>query len=129
MALKTMRAKNPGAGLPVSLEDNIRVLAKSLDENSSDEVAIRRRYWFLFSLLIKRATKMSQDSESRTASCVKMWGALVQGGQFLHSSLQHNILWSDLEKEWFSPIKTEKEGMKFVLNFMLPAWLKNDASI
>jgi hypothetical protein len=58
-----------------------------------------------------------------------MWISLADGGQSLKASLEHNIIWSDQEKEWFSHIKSEEEGVKYVLNYVLPSQLKPNADL
>ena len=128
-ALKEYVRKNPGVGLPTTIDDNIRLLSKALDSDGADEINTRRHYWFLFSLMIMRVTEICKKTDPHNASCTRMWRSLIEGGQFLHSSLEHNVLWSHLEKDWFSPVKTEKDGLKFVLNYMLPDWLKKNEAI
>jgi len=128
-AFKDQNRKNPQAGFPESLEANLLMIAKGLDDSNADEIDKRRRYWFFFSLLILRATRICEGNNQGGNAVAKMWCALVQGGQYVPLSLEHNILWSDLEKEWFALLKTEKDGIKYVLNQMLPKWLQQHEDI
>lgn len=127
--LKDHKRKNPQADFPETIEDSLSVLAKELDSRNTDEINERRHYWFFFSLLILRATRIGEHNDRENKAVVRMWCALVQGGQHIPQSLAHNILWSDLEKEWFAPLKTEKDGMMYVLNQMLPKWLRQHEDI
>jgi hypothetical protein len=126
-ATRQYAEKNPDYGLPTTVEETILLLSK--DRDNQDEISERRRYWFLYALLIKRATTLCEGSPSMTDACARMWAALAGGGRSLETSLAHNMIWSELEKAWFSQIKSEQDGLKYVLNHIVPNFLRSNPAL
>lgn len=113
---------------PADLDGYIRLLAERLEENK-DEVKRRRIGWLFQAALILRATRKAETNSVLLPEVAAIWIALVRGGSVLHAAIKHNVLWSDLEKSFFSHINDEKSGMDYVLNLLAPKFVREHPSV
>lgn len=125
---ESLPEKYEGERVPLAsdLDGQIRFLGS---RNYDEERAFRRNAWFLWAALITRATNLAERASSAQEAAAEIWEMLAREAQFIEHRLTHNIVWSDQEKVWFSHIKSEKDGVSYVLNHMLPSWLKQHPRI
>ncbi len=119
--------RKPNSGWPEDLDAFIRLLTK--DNPPEEERASRRHYWLLWASLVRRATTFAEHDVSLQQDTAVIWVRLIEGGKYLKVLLRENIVWDTSEKEWFTHIKSEKQGAQYVLNYMLPKWLFRHAEI
>ncbi|MFZ4125882.1 MAG: hypothetical protein ACOYJ2_07435 [Rickettsiales bacterium] len=110
-----------------STATNIEELIKMLSERQNeDEIKKRRVSWFLLAALIMRSDGIAQKNKELENQAAKMWVQIADGCQFLHRVLEQNAIWSSSEKEWFSLVKNEKDGIDYCLNHVMPKYLKKN---
>lgn len=99
--------------LPSNLDGFIRFIIKMMDEKPGD-VEVRRLMWLFQAALILRATRLAESNDQLVDNVAQTWLALARGGSVLRNALEHNVLWSDGEKECFTHINGEKSGMEYL---------------
>jgi hypothetical protein len=85
-----------------------------------------RHEWFLRSLLLYRLMQKASTNPSINGTVVEIWATLASSGQYLKALLEHNIIWSEEEKDWFADLKDENDGVRYVVNLMVPKHYRAD---
>jgi len=124
---KNMARDHPGKGIPTDLDSTIRFLNQGIPP--TDEREKRRQDWFLWALLVQRASALANRNAAFHEDAAMIWIRLAEGGKYLRVLLEENIIWDNSEKEWFTPIVSERDGASYVLNHMSPKWLRSNDKI
>jgi len=123
---KDWAEREPKKHVPNGIDEFIRLLS---EENPKDEISSRRQWWFQYALLVKRATILAEHNVAFHDDVAAIWVRLAEGGKYLKRLLEHNVIWDDNEKLWFSEFKSEKDGASYVLNLMSPKWIRENKQI
>ena len=113
--------------LPKNLDEFIWFCAKY--DAPGDDIGMRRMSWFMQAGLIKRATTLGQGRDDVLDPIIDLWLSLIKSGRFIPQVLQHNIIWEDFEKSYFSHIKNDIDGMSYIAQFIMPKYLRSHPDI
>jgi hypothetical protein len=105
-----------------------------LDNTSKTEIPRRRILWFLHGLYLMKVNEIAEHERSYESQLAAIWVHLIECSRVFKNALEHNVIWSDEEKEWFGVtgkslcfVSTETDAMKFCKNMIVPHWFrKND---
>lgn len=123
-----------GAELPKSLDEWICRI-NGLRDRADNEIAYRRNSWFLFALLIMRASNLAENNVDLRCDAGEMWKCLLMATANVKKLLT-TIIWNDQEKEWFlpfddpetgaviDPLADNNQAMVYALNVIAPKWVK-----
>lgn len=115
--------------LPRSLEGLIRVTDPFVNE-TRDEIAGARRYWFTMAGLLMRVERLAADRPDAYEMCVHTWIRIVTAARLTPDVLRHNVLWSDEEKELLtlSPVfePGSEDVMRNVHDIQAPEFVRSD---
>lgn len=120
--------ENPEKGLPATLLEFLYFLSATI-ETQRDEIGRRRLFWFLQAGLVELATGKALKQREFTDNLANLWIKLIAGSAHLKALLQHNVIWSEEEKIWFSNITDEHSGMMYTLNHIMPKFLQDHPSV
>jgi len=124
----TWRAnKHPKKGLPKDIDGFIIFNSRSLLEVQED-IAVRRLHWFAMAGLVKKATTICIKNKYDDDSAF-IWIRLASGGAIAEDALRHNIVWDHQEKSSFSHIHSERSGIDYILNHVMPSALRRNRTI
>jgi hypothetical protein len=98
----------------------------SVSAKDKEEVLKRRFAWFLAAFAVLQLTDRAERNPEVFSTSTDIWLTLAKSGGVFPSLLQHNIVWKNDEKEWFSIIKDGSEGINFVSNFIVPKSHRRD---
>ena len=113
-------------GMAHHYDDVFRLTFEKLTSPTDDEINRRRHEWFLRSLLLYRLMQKASTNPSINGTVVEIWATLASSGQYLKALLEHNIIWSEEEKDWFADLKDENDGVRYVVNLMVPKHYRAD---
>jgi len=111
---------HPFDGMVHRYDDVFRLIFEKLTSPTDDEINRRRHESFLRALLLYRLMQKASANPSMTDTVVEIWATLASSGQHLKSLLEHNIIWSEGEKVWFADVKDANDGVRYVVNLMVP---------
>ena len=123
LACDELSKEHPASDIPADLDSLIRSLSSQL-ERVSEEIPRRRLAWFFQAALIRRATEIASRDTHLQQDIATIWTMLARGSAHLNEVLPNNALWSKDEKAYFDVIKTEKDGIKYCLQILAPAYLR-----
>jgi hypothetical protein len=104
----------------LTVDDFIQMTLSRLN-TTNDEIARRRLLWFFLAALVHRLDGLTERNQSLLDRAADVWLLLSDSGRYLANLLQHNVVWDESEKAYFSDIKTSAEGIWYVMTIMLPA--------
>jgi hypothetical protein len=78
----------------------------------------RRLFWFFKAALVKRATDIASRTPLLQPDVAAIWIMIARGCAHLPELLEDNQLWSKQEKQHFSVIRTEKDGVSYALHLL-----------
>jgi hypothetical protein len=73
----------------------------------------------LRALLLYRLMQKASANPSIRGTVVEIWATLASRGQYLKPLLEHNIIWSEEEKNWFADLKNANDGVRYIVNLMV----------
>ena len=79
-------------------------------------------------MLLYRLGEKASANPSLKPTVVEIWAMLASSGQYLKRLLEHNVVWAEDEKAWFADIKDANDGVRYVVNLMVPDSYRADAS-
>ncbi len=123
MATTELAEENPGRGVPADVDGVIRFISNGI-KSASDEIGRRRLMWLFQAALIRRATEIASRTPALQPDVAAIWILISRGCALIPEILAQNQLWSSQEKEYFTVIHTEKEGLKYGLHILAPAYLR-----
>jgi hypothetical protein len=106
----------------------IKIIAK-LRETHTDEIVSRRLSWFFGAFLVKEATERALGKPDLEDTAAEIWLYLIRGSAHIKQLLEHNVVWSEDEKEWFSLIQNESDAMRHTISYVLPKSLRQHPKI
>ena len=125
-ALERLPMEDPSQ--PWNTCEAIKLIAK-LRETHTDEIVSRRLSWFFGALLVKEATERALGKPDIEDTAAEIWLYLIRGSAHIKHLLEHNIVWSEDEKEWFSLIQNESDAMRHTISYVLPKGLRQHPKI
>ena len=105
--------------VPPSVDDFVTMTFDKLDV-VHDEIARRRLVWFFLAALVYRLDALAERKPSLIDCASDVWLLLSDAGQYLATLLEHNIVWTDSEKAYFSHLQGSHDGISYVMTIMLP---------
>lgn len=112
--------------LPTDTDGFIKMLAEKQHE---DEIGQRRTSWFFLAAVLMRATTLANKNKELENRVAEIWIHVAEGCRFLKNSLEHNVIWSANEKQWFNMLKDENDGIKYCVNHVMPKQLRANPAI
>ncbi|RZT91072.1 hypothetical protein EV681_4595 [Advenella incenata] len=123
-------SKTTDSKVPRTVDGYISVFNEARkNESKYDEFQQRRIYWLLSAAQVKRVTLLSENNKIIRDDVAQIWILLAKGGSFIYEDLDRIELWDEIEKMFFSHIKTPNDGIEYCLNIMLPKHLRSHAAI
>jgi hypothetical protein len=108
----------------------------SLAASSQDEIPRRRTLWFIHALLVMRANQIAERERAYEDAVAEIWIHLIACSRVFGDALEHNVMWSIEEKEWFGTARSplcfvleERPAMLFCANHIMPKWLRENAKL
>ena len=69
--------------------------------NTGLDATKRRDLWFAHAAFLMRANSIAENREQYQDATADIWIHIIENGTVFKGALQHNILWSDDETDWF----------------------------
>jgi hypothetical protein len=104
-----------------SPDDVFRTLFDHCMSGTNDVVNQRRHGAFLRALLFHDLMRREESDPTLHAAVVGIWVELASSGRFIRNLLEHNIVWSDVEKSPFRDFKTDDDVVSYIVNSIVPA--------
>lgn len=105
------------------------VLLDALNTSNINEIGTRRILWFIYAVLLMRATFIAEEREEFSDSVADIWVSVIKGCKYLKTTVDNNVLWQEDEKTWWTHIKSEQDGMADCINFSAPEWIAKHPKI
>jgi len=116
-------------GDATSYDDFLKFLTSIIERGRLDELHKRRIMYFINAGLIKRAGFKAYNNPELHDDVAIIWTMLIRGSAHLRALLEHNVIWSEEEKEFFTGIKNDYSGMRHAINIVMPKWLQDNIII
>ncbi len=91
----------------------------------------RRIAWFAQALLLLRADKLAMNNTQCLDMHAETWAFIARNITIFRSVLEHNILWTDEEMDWFgtktdkfSFMKDQKSAFDYCISIIMPKYLR-----
>jgi hypothetical protein len=107
-------------GMVQYYDDVFRLIFVKLTSSTDDEINRRRHEWLLRALLVYRLMQKASANPLLKGADVEIWATLASSGQCLKALLEHNIIWSEEEKGCFGNLKDANDGVRHIVNLMVP---------
>lgn len=125
-ALTMASEKDPS--IPSSTSEYIKSLGRKR-ETHTDEIVSRKISWFFGAALVKEATERALGKPNLEDVAAEIWLCLIRGSAHIKHLLEHNIVWSEDQKKWFSLIQNESDAMRHTISYVLPKGLRQHPKI
>ena len=102
---------------------------KLIERAGDDPVKSRRALWHVMANLVMHLDSIAIDEPQLTEIAIDVWLMLAESGQYIPNLLRSNIVWTADEKCWFENVKTEREGMMYVIKYSMPRTYKRHLRI
>jgi hypothetical protein len=116
-------------GKVFDVDDFARIVFKEYASSPQDEIKQRRSSWFFMGTAALRLNRKAATNPALRSAAVDVWIMMASSGKYLKALLEHNVVWSDKEKEWFAGLRNEKDGIRYVINFAVPKLFHDDPAI
>jgi hypothetical protein len=111
-AAKVIAKEHSLSDLPQTLDEHLYKIADRIENDKMNERALRRSMRFFTAGLLKRATEKASANPELRDIMIEAWFHIIKNSSYTAHILKTNILWSDVEKGYFSDINDELSGMK-----------------
>jgi len=108
----------------------------SLTPSSQNEIPRRRTLWFIHALLVMRADQIADRERAYGDVVAEIWMHLIECSRVFGGALEHNVVWSTEEKEWFGTARSplcfvlkERPAMVFCANHIMPEWIRTNGKL
>jgi hypothetical protein len=75
---------------------------------------------------VLRLNEKAATNPTLRPTAADLWVMMAESGRYLKALLAHNVVWNDGEKEWFSALKNDLDGISFVIDHVVPKLYRND---
>jgi hypothetical protein len=127
-ALGALRTIMEEQGQRFSFDEAMSAVLSGLEEKH-DPINERRFLWFFLGFVVRRLTDKAAKEPTLRPIAADIWYLLAVSGTHLKVLLEHNIVWTDTEKLWFSDLKNDADGIRYVTNYIMPKIYRNDPRI
>ncbi|MEQ1717037.1 MAG: hypothetical protein ABL907_13805 [Hyphomicrobium sp.] len=110
----------------VDVDKLLAAAYRQMDVSASDPINSRRWTWFAMALHLVRLDRMAEANPSLRRQAAANWLLVADAGKSIPKLLEWNEVWKPEEKIWFNETKIEKDGIEYVLLFMMPRIYRAD---
>jgi hypothetical protein len=97
-------------GKVFDVDDFVRIAFKEYASSPQDEIKQRRLAWFFMGTAALHLSRKAATNPALRSAAVEVWIMMASSGKYLKALLEHNVVWSDKEKNGLPDLGTSRTG-------------------
>jgi hypothetical protein len=112
----------------------LEVFLKSLLSGSDwpqDEINQRKYGWYFYGFSLLQLADRAIENSKLNILLADIWFILTSAAERIDikNAIGANIIWKPDEKQWFTTVKNETDGIRFIVNHLVPKEYRGDPRI
>lgn len=116
----------PTPDVRMSLDQVIETMQSRIEAFKADPINARRYAWFLIAAHVTKLDRLAENTPSIRQRAVDNWIRLADAGLYIRQLLASNVVWKAEEKVWFDDVRTDLDGVRYVLTLSMPRGYRAD---